>query len=281
MLEWLSGDPLNGIAITVTFFISLIIGRYFGEKRNPQEKTRGNITDPRLKLLLSFLLIISITLMKHWYIPVAISVLAVFYAAAMRKLRDYSGKIIFPLILGLFILIIQAVTYGTQTITYGHITFHPEGIEYGMLVFSRVVASASVLILLILTTSEDELFESMQWFRVPSTLLQIMSFMVRYIKTFSHEGAKLKLAQQSRCGFPKKSSFLEKMRNIAAVGGLLISRAFSRSEEVYRAMVSRGWNPGINCQTALVPLKRKDLVTGMVLFSGIIALIGIDMVIWG
>jgi hypothetical protein len=28
MIEWLSGDPLNGIAITLAFFISLIIGRY-------------------------------------------------------------------------------------------------------------------------------------------------------------------------------------------------------------------------------------------------------------
>ena len=279
MFEWLSGDPLNGIAITATFFLSLIIGRYFGEKRNSQEKSEGHIKDARLKLLLSFLLIISITLMNHWYIPVAVSVIAVICAAGMRKLRNYSGKIIFPLILGLFILIIQAVTYGTQTITYGSITLHPEGIEYGMLVFSRVVASASVLILLILTTSENELLESMGWFRVPNTLVQIMSFMVRYIKTFSHEGAKLKQAQQSRCGFPKKASFLENMRNIAAVSGLMITRAFSRSEEVYRAMVSRGWNPEIKCQTALVPLNRKDIFTGIVLFSGIIALIGIDMVI--
>ncbi|MDD5473946.1 MAG: hypothetical protein PHU34_07325 [Candidatus Methanoperedens sp.] len=28
MLDWLTGDPLNGIAITVGFFVSLIIGRY-------------------------------------------------------------------------------------------------------------------------------------------------------------------------------------------------------------------------------------------------------------
>ncbi len=28
MMEWLTGDPLNGIVMTITFFISLIIGRY-------------------------------------------------------------------------------------------------------------------------------------------------------------------------------------------------------------------------------------------------------------
>lgn len=28
MPDWLTGDPLNGIVVTITFFISLIIGRY-------------------------------------------------------------------------------------------------------------------------------------------------------------------------------------------------------------------------------------------------------------
>lgn len=37
MMEWLSGDPLNGIVITLTFFISLIIGRYIGLRKNRQE----------------------------------------------------------------------------------------------------------------------------------------------------------------------------------------------------------------------------------------------------
>jgi cobalt/nickel transport system permease protein len=278
MLEWLDGDPLNGIAITITFFISLIIGRHLGKKRT-QGKTGGSTRDPRLKLLLSFLLIISITLMKHWYIPAAISVFAVVIAARKRSLHAYSGKIIFPLVLGLFILLIQSLTYGTQTLMQGPIRFHPEGIEYGMLIFSRVVASASVLILLVIATPENEILESMRWFRVPSTLIQIMSFMVRYIKTFSHEGEKLKQAQQSRCGFPENASFPEKMQNIAAVSGLLITRAFSRSEDVYRAMVSRGWSPDIKYPEASVPLKRKDIITGIALFSGIVTLIWIDMLI--
>lgn len=37
MLEWLSGDPLNGVVITITFFISLIIGRYLRLWKNKRE----------------------------------------------------------------------------------------------------------------------------------------------------------------------------------------------------------------------------------------------------
>ncbi len=33
MFEWLGGDPLNGIVITIAFFISLIIGRHINLRR--------------------------------------------------------------------------------------------------------------------------------------------------------------------------------------------------------------------------------------------------------
>ncbi len=33
MFEWLGGDPLNGIVITIAFFISLIIGRHLNLRR--------------------------------------------------------------------------------------------------------------------------------------------------------------------------------------------------------------------------------------------------------
>jgi hypothetical protein len=33
MIEWLTVDPLNGIATTIGFFVSLIIGRYLRQWR--------------------------------------------------------------------------------------------------------------------------------------------------------------------------------------------------------------------------------------------------------
>jgi len=61
--------PMNGIVITISFFVSLIIGRFFREHFQLNSK----IIDTRIKILVSFLLIISVTLMKHWYLPVIIS----------------------------------------------------------------------------------------------------------------------------------------------------------------------------------------------------------------
>ena len=78
MLEWLSGDPLNGAIITITFFISVIIGKYIRMKKN-RTGNQGKSIDQRIKLFVLFFLIISITLMAHWYIPIGISVICISY----------------------------------------------------------------------------------------------------------------------------------------------------------------------------------------------------------
>jgi cobalt/nickel transport system permease protein len=278
MLEWLTRDPLNGIVITIAFFVSSIIGRYL---RNKKEKTDGSgkMIEPRIKIFASFLLIIVLTMMKHWYFPIAISIMCILFAAKLDALRDYSKKLVFPLVLALFIFAIQSFTYGVSTINLGIVSVYAEGIDYGFLIFSRVFASASVLVLLVTTTSEDELLETMRWFGIPGTIVEISSFMSRYTGTFSYEGKKLKLAQESRCGFSRSSGFTKKMHNTASICGLLITRAFERSEQVYRAMLSRGWKPDSRYSIEHRPLNKEDLILGIMLSSGVFALLAFDRLI--
>ncbi len=237
------------------------------------------MTDTRIKLMVSFLLIIAITSMKHWYFPIAVSAFCIIFAHKFGILGDYSKKLVFPFVLALFILTVQGFTYGTNIINIGIIPVYEEGLEYGFLIFSRVFASASVLILLMLTTSENELLDSMRYFGIPITIIEISSFMSRYIRTFWGEGKKLKLAQESRCGFSRNAGFTKQMQNIASISGALITRAFARSEEVYRAMLSRGWKPDLKYSIDCHPLNKRDVVLGIVLSSGIIAILGFDRLV--
>lgn len=274
MLEWLTRDPLNGIVITIAFFISTIIGRYLRKKR-AQAGYGSKIIDARIKILVSFFLIIAATLMTHWYFPIAISILCILFAAKLNAIGNYSKKLVFPLILALFIFALQSFTYGVNIINLGIISVHAEGVEYGFLIFTRVFASASVLVLLTLSTSENELLESMRYFGVPQTMIEISSFMSRYIMTFSGEGRILKLAQESRCGFSGSAGFTKRMHNTASICGLLIVRAFARSEEVYRAMLSRGWKPDSRFSVSH-PLNKRDMILGILLSIGIFALLEAD-----
>lgn len=234
------------------------------------------MTDSRIRLLLSFLLIIALSTMRHWYFPIGATILCIFFAAKLNVIKDYSKKLIFPLVLALFIFALQSLTYGVNKVDMGIISVYSEGIEYGLLIFSRVFASASVLILLMLTTSENELLDSMRYFGVPGTMVEISSFMSRYIRTFSSEGRKLKLAQASRCGFSSNANFTKRMHNIASICGALIVRAFARSDEVYRAMLSRGWKSNLRHSIDCRPLNKRDMILGILSSIGIFALLGAD-----
>lgn len=237
------------------------------------------MTDSRIKILVSFFLILALTMMRHWYFPIAVSALCILFAARFHMIGDYSRKLIFPVIMALFIFAIQSLTKGAATKDFmGIIPLHPEGIAYGFLIFSRVLASASVLVLLVLTTSGNEMLESMRSLGIPGTMLEISSFMGRYIKAFSIEGKKMKLAQESRCSSSK--GFPGRMQNIASISGALIVRAFARSEEVYRAMVSRAWVPGNSgYATGIRQLNRNEILIGITLSFGIFAMLGFDVLL--
>lgn len=270
--EWLTRDPLNGLVLTIAFFISLIIGRYLNEHLAKSDK-REKIFAPGIKLILAFLLIIAITFMKHWYIPAIVSIICIVVANRLNIFRNYCKYMMFPLLIAVLILIVQGFTDITGMIGSGFVLIKYNGLEYGFLIFSRIFASASVLIIFILTTSEIELHESMRRLRIPATILDISYFMSRYIKTFSAEGNKLRFAQESRLGF--SGSFSKKIKDVSMIFGTLIISAFSRSEEVSRAMLSRGWKPGSGCYEAQ-PLKRCDILYIIIIISGLAVIVFMD-----
>jgi energy-coupling factor transporter transmembrane protein EcfT len=217
--------------------------------------------------------------MGHWYIPIGISIACLLISIRVNIFRDYSRKLAFPVVLSLFIIFIQGLTYGSTRVDIGIISIYKEGFEYGFLIFSRVFAATSLIILMLSTASETEILDTMRWYRIPSALIDISSLMMRYIKAFSTESRKMKQAQESRGGFSRNCGFRAKMANIASISGALITRAISRAEQVYRAMISRGWKHDQNLISGHRPLNNNDMIMGFALSAGIIILLGIDRVL--
>ncbi len=243
MLEWLRGDTMNGFVITISFFVSLIAGRYLAEYMD-SGSNRGIVIEPVIRLVFAFLLITAMTIVQHWYIPAIVSVLCMIIAHRIKMLRIYCKYLIMPLVMVVFIIAVRVFPVFPGADDARAVLPGPSW-DYVFLIFSRVFASASVLIILFLTTSENELLGSLRMLRIPSTILEISSFMIRYIKAFSYEGNKLRMAQEALLGY--SGSFMKKMSRAGMICALLITRTFSRSKEIYRAMLSRGWKKGTGC----------------------------------
>ncbi|MCW2835166.1 MAG: Cobalt transporter, inner rane subunit [Nocardioides sp.] len=107
----------------------------------------------------------------------------------------------------------------------------------GLVVKATLGVLASLL--LAATTEPRDLLAGLERLRVPSQLVQIMGFMVRYLDVVSDELRRMKTARESR-GFTARDP-----RHWPVIGrsaGALFIRSFERGERVHLAMISRGYD---------------------------------------
>jgi cobalt/nickel transport system permease protein len=93
-------------------------------------------------------------------------------------------------------------------------------------------------LLLAATTEPRDLIVGLRRLRVPSQLVEIMGFMVRYLDVVASEMRRMRIARQSR-GFDARSP--RQWPVLGRSAGALFIRAYERGERVHLAMLSRGY----------------------------------------
>jgi cobalt ECF transporter T component CbiQ len=121
----------------------------------------------------------------------------------------------------------------------------------------RVVDSVSFGLLLILTTTWTNILEALRWFRLPSLLVDVLGMTYRYIFLLLHLTNSMFLARRSRmiAGF----SVNENRKWLGRALATVMARSQHLSEEVYQAMVSRGY-PGETRVLNQMSLKSRDFI---------------------
>jgi len=188
-----------------------------------------NRLDSRLKIagLIIFILAVILTPQDSW-------IIFLLYAALMAILI-YLSKIppIFILKRSLRILPFVLMTA----------LFIPLMKDNGIIIFRNIIIKAYLSILcvtlLISSTKFYFLLKALEGFKIPKSIIMILSFMYRYIFVV-HDGLlKMKQARDSRlCG---SSRWLHLKTNAFIVANLFI-KTYERAEEVYLAMCARGFN---------------------------------------
>lgn len=97
-----------------------------------------------------------------------------------------------------------------------------------------VVAS----LLLAATTPMRDLLLGLDRLRTPHVLVQIATFMLRYLDVIGDQARRMRIARLSRGHDP---GYLWQARAFATSIGTLFIRSYERGERVYLAMVSRGY----------------------------------------
>jgi len=206
--------------------------------------------DPRAKLGMFLAAVLAASLSS------SVVVLAVLYAAVLLAARasripfDFFVKRVWlgiPFFAGIIVLPAVFLVPGPHLfeLTLGPITIAPTvpGVTGGILFVSRVGVSVSLAVLLVMTTPWADLLKSLQAIRVPQLFILVLAMAYRYIFLFLHLANGMFEARKSR--IVARTSGGEQRRWITASMGGLLNRSVKMSNDVYAAMIARGFSGSI------------------------------------
>ncbi len=129
-----------------------------------------------------------------------------------------------------------------------HVALSVPGIASSVTLVARVGVDVSLAVLLVLTTPWADILKSLRALGVPQVFVLVLSMTYRYIFLFLHTANGVLLARRSRT--VGRTSGSEQRRWIGGTLGSLVGRAFRLSNEVYAAMLARGFGGEIRVYSA-------------------------------
>jgi cobalt/nickel transport system permease protein len=192
----------------------------------------------KLVALLGFMLLVVAT-PQDWYpayagfLLVLVAVIAMSRVPATYLLKRMVVEVPFVV----FALLMPFISAGPRVDVLGvAVSQHGLVSAWSLLVKGTLGVLASLV--LAATTEPRHLLAGLERLRVPTLLVQIMGFMVRYLDVVTDEMRRMRVARESR-GFSARN--VRHWPILARSSGALFIRSYERGERVHLAMLSRGY----------------------------------------
>lgn len=226
----------------------ITIGQYF-PGNSPIHKM-----DARMKIVLLFLLIVSIFICKN----IISLLLVIIFAAVLVFISKIPFKTVLKSIkpLAIIILITSLLNLfygkGEALIEFGRLKITLDGIETAVFMAVRIITLVIVSSLLTYTTSPTALTDALERLLKPLTFIKIdvhslamtMTIALRFIPTLIEEIEKIMAAQKSRGADMESGNLIHRAKAIIPVLIPLFISSFRRASELAYAMECRCYRGG-------------------------------------
>ena len=191
--------------------------------------------DPRVKIASLLFLVIMIALLNT--LPLAI--LALVAAITLVKLSNIPKEFIFSGIkwVVLFLipfLIIMPLTYPGEADVFSW-----AGFRLALLIVVKAVAIVLTSYIMFTSARFVDSMTALKHLKCPAVFVQMLLFTYRYIFVFIDEMRRMDTAMKAR-GFIKKADSYT-LKVLGNFVGTLLIRSFERTERIYKAMLSKGY----------------------------------------
>lgn len=159
----------------------------------------------------------------------------------------------------IFFAILMPFFGSGEKVNLGPLSLYREGVIAGSGIVVKGTLGVMTAIILSTSTSAREILRGLERLKLPALMVQIASFMLRYVNVVNDEMERMKVARESR-GF--EATGIKHWKVLATAAGALFIRSYERGERVHLAMLSRGYGgvlpqdepPQINLKVWLIAL---------------------------
>jgi cobalt/nickel transport system permease protein len=192
----------------------------------------------KLVALVAFVLVVVATPGEQFWAFGAYAALLAAVAALARVPALFIGRrMVVELPFVGFALLLPFVANGERVELLG-VTVSAPGLLAAWNILAKATLGVIASILLAATTEPRALLLGFERLRLPDVIVQIATFMVRYIEVVLDDLRRMRIARESR-GFRGRD--LRDAGVVAKSAGALFIRSYERGERVYLAMLSRGY----------------------------------------
>jgi cobalt/nickel transport system permease protein len=126
-----------------------------------------------------------------------------------------------------------------EKVQVGPFDLYREGLIAGSGIVVKGTLGVMTAIILSTSTTAREILRGLERLKLPVLMVQIASFMLRYVNVVNDEMERMKVARESR-GF--EATGIKHWKVLATAAGALFIRSYERGERVHLSMLSRGYD---------------------------------------
>lgn len=126
-----------------------------------------------------------------------------------------------------------------EVISVGPFELYKDGIEAALSIVAKGTIGVLTAVILSTSTTAREILRGLERLKLPRMMVQIATFMLRYVNVISDEMERMKIARESR-GF--EATGIKHWKVLATVAASLFIRSYERGERIHLAMLSRGYS---------------------------------------
>ncbi|HVP92160.1 MAG TPA: cobalt ECF transporter T component CbiQ [Acidobacteriota bacterium] len=222
--------------------------------------------NPLAKLIVVvFMIVASLFLSSLSYLSLICVVPLILVLASKIPLKYFVSRTVFiPAFAAIISLPVLFLTYGQPIFIADmgalNLTVTSEGLQRFLLFTIRVWFCVASLSLLILSTGFDKMLKLLSSLKVPPVIVQMFSLTYRYFFVSVHEAQSVLIAKEARTYINKRTINFQVLKDLGTILAALFIRTYERSERVYMAMQSRGFEIESNSKSSLPQFHFYDIL---------------------